>query len=145
MYCSTCGQEIENDSKFCKHCGYRVDSKEPEERFFDFVWEPTVKVPEYRERVPALAGLNRRDHAGGAYSEAEAREIYWYRYQYEIQEAVQPYLDSGWRPVTEFGPGAIQVELYDKRETAPGLGLLSRLMLVNFEWICSSAILRLKK
>lgn len=27
MYCSKCGKEIPNDSKFCEHCGFQINSK----------------------------------------------------------------------------------------------------------------------
>lgn len=49
------------------------------------------------------------DVVGGAdtTSEASARLTFWYKQQAEIMQTVQPWLDKGWEPVGEIGPGSL--------------------------------------
>jgi hypothetical protein len=42
-------------------------------------------------------------------SEASARLTFWYKHQAEIIQFVQPWLDNGWEPVAEIGPGSLVV------------------------------------
>lgn len=40
MYCSKCGQQIENDAAFCKYCGtaiVRTNSNDTKSGFWDFI------------------------------------------------------------------------------------------------------------
>lgn len=40
-------------------------------------------------------------------SEASARLTFWYKRQAEIMQTFQPWLDNGWEPVGEIGPGVL--------------------------------------
>lgn len=31
MFCSNCGKELDNDDRYCKHCGYQIAKEEAPE------------------------------------------------------------------------------------------------------------------
>jgi len=58
MFCRECGKEIENDSKFCKECGFRCasirsETKQPNTPIWSLE-QSNKRIVEYRKMVGAV-------------------------------------------------------------------------------------------
>lgn len=139
MYCPSCGKQTPDNSTFCQHCGARISSRVSrivtEWEYEDFVykgWKPG-------DTWVSISGPN-------SYTLPGARLLFWQNSQQEILAELRKWLDKGWEPVGEVGPGGIVLREYRALKRTPfgwmvfmlwyiatfGLGLLFDLLTMDW-------------
>ena len=126
MYCSACGKQVPDNSKFCMHCGHKLDmpqgvvqlqgakSQTLIEYEYSVISWPPAAGKKYIDFVPR-DGEERTSSAG----EVHARQLFWDRWQSRILPVVQERKDAGWIPISEIGPGCMAVT-----DQKPGSGFM---------------------
>ena len=103
MYCPSCGKEIPDKSAFCLHCGKPTSSTD----------NSKIKY-EYHDVVANFLESDMKDKfwvPTETYTAVAARLYFWQALQAVIMEHIQTqWLDEGWQPVTEIGPGMIKID-----------------------------------
>jgi protein associated with RNAse G/E len=107
MYCPSCGKEIPDASAFCLHCGkpLSLPEKKIEYEYHDLV----IDVSDTKNKMWV---------ATDTYTTVAARLHFWQSLQATILTGIQDYLDNGWQPMTEVGPGMMNI----KHESAAFFG-----------------------
>lgn len=104
VFCPSCSKEIPEGSTFCLHCGGSVSVSKPqavtEWEYKDFVsrWKPG-------STWVRISGPNSHTLPG-------ARLSFWQGAQHVILAGLQEWIDRGWTPVGEVGPGSIVLHQY---------------------------------
>ena len=77
-------------------------------------------------------------------SEASARMTFWYKHQHAIMAEVQPWLDDGWHPIGDIGPGSLI--LTTSAEHSRGcLATLFGISALGFNWWLIGIDIRLRR
>jgi len=90
-----------------------------------FTWEKITPKGEYAD----IEIHNPYQHS----SEATAAQTFWQKHQAMFRRQIQPYLDQGWEPITEIGPGCLIVKA--SSEHSKGfLQSLVNMSAVGYNW-----------
>ena len=97
MFCTNCGKSISVDGNFCAHCGKSVSLSTKPRESSTTEWEYTYYLVRWDKggKYPLTFGK----------TEYQVRLDNWGSDQSWILPEIQNYLDKGWVPVTEVGPG----------------------------------------
>ena len=107
MYCSSCGNQIPDNSKFCNICGARTDSTSAQ----------TIKEWEYHDFIMPWKSDQLVVRVGGGNPNLgpdQALTAFWQDFQSEVRLELQKWLDKGWQSITEVGPAAVKIEEFYK-------------------------------
>jgi len=110
-----------------------------EYEYFDFEWR--AERGETFGRVTAKRGFNQ--NAGEALTESYARLHFWQGFQVQILEQLQSFLDDGWQPVTEVGPGCIEIVTSDQWD--PEVNMRSFLRSFSPQWFFVGLHIKLRR
>ena len=118
MYCPSCGKQTPDNSTYCLNCGTRISSPNirtvTEWEYKDFIykgWQPG-------DTWVSISGSN-------SYTIPGARLYFWQGSQQTILSELQKWLDQGWEPVGEIGPGGIALHQYRAIKRNPGGWILA--------------------
>lgn len=105
--CGNCGYSNPAANKFCGGCGKPLPqvTQPAQYEYFNFGWR--AEKGQAYDQVLAKLGFNQQ--VGQALTESYARIHFWQKHQRHIQKELQPYLNDGWQPITEVGPGCIEI------------------------------------
>lgn len=105
--CGNCGHSNPATNKFCGGCGKPLlqTTQVTQYEYLNFGWR--AEKGQAYDQVLARQGLNHDN--GQALTEPQARIHFWQRHQQHIQNELQPYLNDDWQPITEVGPGCIEI------------------------------------
>lgn len=99
MFCAYCGKPIAQDGQYCPHCGKSVAPASQISASTPIEWEFTYY------RVSWASGKGGRYPLTFGRTESSVRLDNWGEDQSWILPKIQYYLDRGWVPVGEVGPG----------------------------------------
>lgn len=115
------------------------DIQSTEYEYFDFEWR--AERGETFGRVTAKKGFNQ--NVGEALTEPYARLHFWQGFQVQILEQLQSFLDDGWQPVTEVGPGCI--EIVASHQWDPEVNMRSFLRSFSPQWFFVGLHIKLRR
>lgn len=133
MYCSSCGTQLSDDSRFCFKCGKEVStqlgqSKIARTEIGEQEWEYFTyeRMATKGQALDIVVGAEQ-------HNEAAARLSFWYKHQAEIMEALAHILEDEWEPLNEIGPGSLLVTT--SAEHSKGcLQTLFNISAIGFNW-----------
>lgn len=100
MYCSHCGEAVVGTGRFCSHCGKPLVAQPAVTSLAPSQWEYTYY------RVSWDSGKGGRYPLTFGKTEYSVRLDNWGRDQHWILPEIQSYIDKGWEPIHEIGPGS---------------------------------------
>lgn len=147
MYCSSCGNQIPDDSKFCLKCGKPqsmsssiINSSQNVEWEY-WTWDAGVPSNLY---VSPVNKPSTESNNSGAMTESQVRLHFWQRVQSKILPVIQEIRDDGWEPITEVGPSALKVEV--EVEAEKGIwGIVESIANSMLGWQFSGLIIKFRR
>ncbi|MCA9936093.1 MAG: zinc ribbon domain-containing protein [Ardenticatenaceae bacterium] len=103
MFCIHCGNTLEENAKFCAHCGKAVGTApqppQPPRKRSPQEWEYTFYRSTWK---PGKGG---RFNLVFGKTEYDARLMHWGGDESWLMPRLQKFIDNGWEPVGKIGPG----------------------------------------
>ena len=127
--CPACSSNIPMDSRFCMNCGCQtapppLTTIVREWEYFEFKYS----IPRPRCWAIQVSG-------DGAWTMPAAQLHWWQNLQRDILPQMQNWLDDGWQPVSEVGPGGFKV-IYCSSLLTPNTGFFTKVIVLPMLILC---------